>query len=92
MLKSLVFIIAIAACGGKSEPAAAASEPAPAPTEPAPAAGSGEPGSAAGSAGDTSACETSGGKCISMAAAVSCGPKSSNNGCPNGLYCCIQKK
>jgi len=83
MLKCLVLTIALAGCGSKkAEPTPAAEQPAATTAEPA----SPTPPPAAPS------CESEGGKCINKAAAVTCGTKSHDGGCPESgpQYCCIK--
>ena len=86
MKLALMIALALAACGGKKKVET---------TEPPPAGSAAEappPPPAEGSAGSAASCESEGGKCISQAAAVSCGPKSHDGGCPdrNASYCCIR--
>jgi hypothetical protein len=85
-MKLLVWMIAIsigACAGNKSEPTTTAPAPAPttSPTEAAPA-----------GSGSAASCAAEGGKCINKAAAVSCGTKSHDGGCPEtgASYCCIR--
>lgn len=75
--------IALAACGGKKAQT----------TEAPPAGSAAEAPPPAGSDGSAASCEAEGGKCISQAAAVSCGPKSHDGGCSDrsASYCCIQR-
>jgi len=79
-MKTLAFMIAIAAsaCGGKKAQPAAPAEAA--------------PPAAAGSGSAQSACAAQGGECISQAAAVACGTKSHLGDCPDTTapYCCIR--
>src|SRR5512143_136246 len=82
------------ACGGKKAqpPAAPVANESAGSADTAGTAGSGAEGSATtGSGGGTaSSCEAEGGKCISKVAAVGCGTKSHDGGCPDNGYCCIR--
>lgn len=89
MLQRILFAIALLGCGGKKAERAPEPTSAPAPAETAPTPAEGLPATA-GSGAPT--CESEGGKCINKAAAVTCGTKSHDGGCPTPgpAYCCIR--